>query len=222
MTRQAAADDPPDTGGWFWVEDEAAARFLLSPVTRPYYLTFLPAPLDLHAAATRLQLKRTTLRYHVRRLVDWGLLAPVPGGSRRERQRFQAVHPRLYLPFGSSGHATLDELLLEMHAPLLEVFMRRLVHAGQRDAAHPPHLGGVTLSREGVDFSLSPPPHVATQDTLDLSAWNSWTTLALTPAQAQTLRADLAAVWDRARQQAQRRPGTRDYTLLLGLAPELD
>lgn len=222
MIRRASSQDTPGADDWYWVEDAAAARFLLSPVTRPYYLVFLQGPLDLHDAATRLQLKRTTLRYHVRRLVDWGLLAPLPVTSSRERQRFEAAHPRLYLPFGSSGHVTLDELLLQMHAPLLERFMRRLVLAGQRDTSHAPHLGGVTLSLESVDFSVSPPPNVATQDAIDASTWNSWTTLALTPEQAQALKAELAAVWQRFRQQAQRQPGTRDYTLLLGLAPEQD
>jgi len=107
-----------------------------------------------------------------------------------------------------------------MHSPLLEAFTRQMVLAGHRDAAHVPQLGGVTLSGESVDFSLTPPPHLTTQDAVNLSVWNSWTTLALTPAQAQALKDELAGVWQRFRQQAERRPGTRDYTLLLGLAPD--
>lgn len=220
MMRRATPQHAPDPDDWFWVRDETAIRFLLNPITRSYYTVFLQGPLDLHEAAARLQLKRTTLRYHVRRLAQWELLTPLTAPSGRDRQRFRTVHPRLFLPFESSGYATLDDLLLQMHAPLLEAFTQRMVRAGDRGVTHPPHRGGVTLSRESVDFSLTPPPHVTTQDAADLGVWSSWTTLSLTPPQAQALRGELAAVWQRFRQQAGPGPGTSDYTLLLGLTPE--
>lgn len=221
MMRRANSLFTPDANDWFWVRDAAATRFLLNPTTRPYYMIFLQEPLDLHEAAARLDLKRTTLRYHVQRLVQWELLTPLTISTGRGRLRFKAVHPRLFLPFETSGYATLDDLLLQMHGPLLETFMRQVVLAGHRGAPHALHRGGVTLSRESVDFSLTPPPDVTTQETVDLSVWSSWTTLALTPLQAQVLKGELAAVWQRFHQQAAPGPGTSDYTLLLGLAPEL-
>lgn len=219
MTGQTSSSSTFDSDDWYWVKDEAAARFLLNPATRPFYTIFLKQPVDLHDAAAQLGIKRTTLRYHVLRLIQWNLLAPLAASSGRSRQRYQAVHPQLYLPFQLSGYATLEEQFLQMHTPLLEAFMTQLVRSGQREGLAPQQ-GGIVLRGESVDFTLTAPPRLTSQEAIDVHLWNSWTTLPLTPEQAQALKNELEEVWQRYRQQADWRPGTRDYTLLLGLAPD--
>lgn len=225
MTAQLRATPPPDEptepSKWYWVRHEPAAQALVNPLVLRCFTVFLSCPIDLHEAAQRLGLKRTTLRYHVRRFVKWGLLMPVEPSSRRERLQYRAVNSQMYVPFRASGHASLEELLWAMEDPHQRAFLRSLVRAKdhlERDPAEGE--GGMVIRDGSVDFTLTAPPRLTLQGEIEANVWSCWTTVSLTPPEASALKAELAALWARYVSLEPGRSGARPHTLRLGLAPE--
>ena len=198
---------------------ELAAQALVNPLILRCFTVFLGGPIDLHEAAQQLGLKRTTLRYHVRRFVQWGLLMPAEQSSGRARLRYRAVSTQMYIPFRASGKANLEELLWAMEDPHHRAFLRALarVKDGQeRDPAE----GGMVIRDGSVDFTLTAPPRLTLQEEIEANVWSCWATVSLTPPEASALKAELAALWARYLTLDPGRSGARPHTLRLGLAPE--
>lgn len=223
MTALLGATPSPDEQAepleWYWVRHGPAAQALVDPLILRCFTVFLSSPIDLHEAAQRLGLKRTTLRYHVRRFVQWGLLMPTEQSSGRARLRYRAANTHLYIPFWASGQASLEELLWAIKDPHQRAFLRSMVRAGNRlesDSAE----GGMVIRDGSVDFTLTAPPRLTLQAEIEANIWSSWTTVNLTPPEASALKAELAALWARYMALDPGRSGTRPHTLRLGLAPK--
>jgi hypothetical protein len=212
-------DEQAEPSEWYWVQHEPAAQALVNPLILRCFSVFLSGPIDLHEAAQRLGLKRTTLRYHVRRFVQWGLLMPNEPSSGRERLRYRAVNTQLYIPFQASGQASLEELLWAMEDPHQRAFLRSMVRAGdrlERDSAD----AGMVIRDGSVDFTLTAPPQLTLQGEMEANLWSSWTTVNLTPSEASALKTELAALWARYVALEPGRSGTRPHTLRLGFTPD--
>lgn len=223
MTTQLPATPPTnedvEPSQWYWVRHGPAAQALVNPLILRCFIVFLAGHIDLHEAAQRLGLKRTTLRYHVRRFVKWGLLMPTEQSSGRARLQYRAVNSRLYIPFRVSGHASLEELLWAMEDPHQRAFLRSLVRAKdhlERDPAE----GGMVIRDGSVDFTLTAPPRLTLQAEIEANIWSCWATVSLTLPEASALKAELAALWARYLTLDPGRSGARPHTLRLGLSPE--
>lgn len=212
-------DKPAEPAEWYWVYNEPAAQALLDPLTLRCFTVFLSGPLDLHEAAQRLGLKRTTLRYHVRRFVEWGLLIPTEQPSGRDRLRYRVVGTHLYIPFQASGQASLEELLVAMQDPFQRAFVRSMVGASAR-LERDPNEGGMVIRGGSVDFTLTAPPRLTLQGDIEANVWSCWATVNLTSSEASALKAELEALWARYLALEPGRSGARPHTLRLGLAPE--
>jgi predicted transcriptional regulator len=210
---------------WHWIERSDAADALLNPVTFRYFAVFVGQPVTLSEAARRLELKRTTLRYHVQRFLEWGLLKVTASVQRgRERKVYEAVSDRLYIPFSVSSLDTLEACVQEAQDPLQREFVADLVRATAH-ALPEAHRGGTVIhTRSGgsisVDFTPTPPPQVQVLPVMACGVWTSWTTLHLTLEEARDLEARLRGLWEEAlSRSATPRARTKAYTLRLGLTP---
>ena len=210
---------------WHWVTRSDAADALLNPQVFRFFSVFIGQRRTLAEAARRLGVSPTTLRYHVERFARWGLLR-VTAEERHKRPRkvYSAVSERFYVPFAVSSLETPEALTLEAQASLQAEFVADFIAATHR-ALPEADRGGNVIHLRGpdvvsVDFTPTPPPAVDILPVMDCGLWNSWTTVHLTPTEAQELEVRLRSVWeDLLRRNATARAQTKPFTLRLGLTP---
>jgi hypothetical protein len=210
---------------WHWVKDTDAADALLNPAVFRLFAVFIGQRLTLMEAARRLEVRPTTLRYHVERFVRWGLLSSTAAMRRgRKRTVYTSVSERFYVSFASSSLENAEALVGSAQAPLQAEFVGDFVRATLRALPDAERGGTVIHLRDGasvsVDFTPTPPPNVEILPVMNCGLWSSWTTLDLTPQDASELEARLRALWQEMLSRSQQaRGGTRAFTLRLGLAP---
>ena len=210
---------------WHWVTRSDAADALLNPQVFRFFAVFIGQEHTLAEAARRLEVSPTTLRYHVERFVQWGLLGVSTGErNRRTRKVYCAVSERFYVPFAVSSLETPEVLMREAQASLQEEFIADFI-AGTHRALPDAERGGTVIHLRGpelisVDFTPTPPPDVDILPVMACGLWNSWTTVNLTPEEAQELEARLRAMWEELLQRnGTARAHTKAFTLRLGLTP---
>ena len=208
---------------WHWVTQADAADALLEPTTLRYFAVFIGRELTLSEAARRLEVKRTTLRYHVARFRAWGLLR-LTQSTNPTRKTYSAVSERLFIPFAVSSWESLEACSQAAQAVYQHDFVADLNRAMEqqfRDAT----LGGTVIHRRdhasiSVDFTPTPPPNIDALPATDCGLWSSWTTLHLTADEGRELEATLRAYWQRALERhGAAGLNTKPFTLRLGLAP---
>ena len=210
---------------WHWITQADAADALLEPTTFGYFAVFIGRELTLSEAARRLEVKRTTLRYHVARFKIWGLLRGTPSThGNRTRKTYSAVSERLFIPFAVSSWESLEACAQATQAVYQCDFVADFSRATEqqfRDAT----LGGTVIHRRdhasvSADFTPTPPPNIDALPATDCGLWSSWTTLHLTADEGRELEATLRGFWQRS---LERHGGanlsTKPFTLRLGLAP---
>jgi hypothetical protein len=210
---------------WYWVTRSDAADALLNPQVFRFFAVFIGQQHTLAEAARRLEVSPTTLRYHVERFVQWGLLGVSAGErNRRTRKVYSAVSERFYVPFAVSSLETPEALMRETQASLQEEFVADFI-AGTHRALPDADRGGTVIHLRGadvvsVDFTPTPPPNVNILPVMACGLWNSWTTVHLTPTEADDLEMQLRALWDELLQRSvTARAHTKPFTLRLGLTP---
>jgi hypothetical protein len=210
---------------WHWVTHSDAADALLDPQVFRFYAVFIGQRHTLAQAARRLAVSPTTLRYHVERFLNWGLLkvsAATRGG--RTRKAYTAVSERLYIPFNVSSLENPEALTLESQTIHQNRFVADYI-AGMSRALPDAERGGTVIHLRGtdsvsVDFTPTPPPNVDILPVTACGLWSSWTTVHLTPSEAHDLELRVRALWEELLQQsATPRANTKPFTLRLGLAP---
>ena len=210
---------------WHWVKRSDAADALLSPQVFRFFAVFVGQQRTLAEAAQWLEVSPTTLRYHVERFAQWGLLS-VSSGERNGRTRkvYTAVSERFYVPFAVSSLENPEALAHQAQASLQDEFVADFI-AGTLRALPDAERGGTVIHLRGpdvvsVDFTPTPPPEVNILPVMACGLWNSWTTVQLTPAEAHDLEMRLRALWDDLlRRSLVSRAHTKPFTLRLGLAP---
>jgi hypothetical protein len=213
---------------WHWIERSDAADALLNPVTFRYFSVFIGQTLTLGEAARRLELKLTTLRYHVQRFLEWGVLTSMPESRRgRDRRVYSAVSERLYIPFSASSLESLEACAQQAQEPLQREFVSDLVRAMARALPESDRGGTLIHLLEGasvsVDFTPTPPPEVRPLPVTNCGVWSSWTTLHLSLEDARDLESRLRTLWEEMlRRSLNPRGSTKAFTLRLGLTPRGD
>lgn len=210
---------------WHWITQADAADALLEPTTLRYFAVFIANELTLSEAARRLEVKRTTLRYHVAHFKAWGLLRVTPSThGNRTRKTYSAVSERLFIPFAVSKWESLEACAQAAQAVYQHDFVADFARAMEqqfRDVT----LGGTVIHRRdhasvSVDFTPTPPPAIDALPVTDCGLWSSWTTLHLTADEGRELEATLRAFWQRALERhGAANSSTKPFTLRLGLAP---
>ncbi len=210
---------------WHWVTQADAADALLEPTTLRYFAVFIGDELTLSEAARRLEVKRTTLRYHVARFKIWGLLrVALSTHGNRTRKTYSAVSERLFIPFAVSKWESLEACTQASQAVYQQEFVADLSRAMEHNRMDLTRGGTVIHRRDhaavSVDFTPTPPPEIDVLPVTDSGLWSSWTTLHLTTAEGRELEATLRGFWQRALERhGAAGAGTKPFTLRLGLAP---
>lgn len=210
---------------WHWITQADAADALLEPTTFGYFAVFIGQELTLAEAARRLEVKRTTLRYHVARFKAWSLLrVALSTRGNRTRKTYSAVSERLFIPFAVSKWESLEACAQAAHAVYQHDFVADFSRAMEqqfRDVT----MGGTVIHRRdhasvSMDFTPTPPPQIDALPITNCGLWSSWTTLHLTAAEGRELEATLRAFWQRALERhGAATSSTKPFTLRLGLAP---
>ena len=210
---------------WCWVTRSDAADALLNPQVFRFFAVFIGQQHTLAEAARRLEVSPTTLRYHLDRFVQWGLLSVSVGGRNgRTRKIYTAVSEHFYVPFTVSSLENPEALAHEAQASLQDEFVADFIAETLR-ALPDAERGGTVIHLRGsgvvsVDFTPTPPPEVDILPVMACGLWNSWTTVQLTPTEAHDLELRLRALWDDLLQRSLvPRAHTKPFTLRLGLAP---
>jgi hypothetical protein len=210
---------------WHWVTHADAADALLEPTTFRYFAVFIGRELTLSEAARRLEVKRTTLRYHVARFVAWGVLRVTTSTrGNRTHQAYSAVSERFFVPFSVSSWESLEACAQAAQAVHQQNFVADYARAMEQDFREAARGGTVIHRRDhesiSLDFTPTPPPDVNALPVTDRGLWSSWTTLHLTAQEARELEATLRAFWEQALERhGAADPSTKPFTLRLGLAP---
>ena len=210
---------------WHWITRADAADALLEPTTFRYFALFIGQELTLSEAARRLELKRTTLRYHVTRFVAWGVLrVTMSTRGKRPRKTYSAAHERLFIPFAVSSWESLEACAQAAQGVYQRDFVADFTRAMEQNVSRVAQ-GGTVIHRRhhasvSVDFSPTPPPDIDALPVTEVGLWSSWTTLHLTAEEGRELEATLRAYWEGALERhGAAGVGTKPFTLRLGLAP---
>lgn len=210
---------------WHWITQADAADALLEPTTFRYFAVFFGQELTLSEAARRLELKRTTLRYHVERFVKWSLLrVTMSTRGNRTRKTYSASHERFFIPFAVSSWESLEACAQASQAVYQRDFVADFARAMEQNFSGVTKGGTVIHQRHhasvSVDFTPTPPPDIDALPVTDCGLWSSWTTLHLTAEEGCELEATLRAYWERALERhGAAGSGTKPFTLRLGLTP---
>jgi DNA-binding Lrp family transcriptional regulator len=182
------------------VDDPAVARLLMDATTREVFGCFLGRARSVKEAADALGRDLDAVLYRVRRLAAAGLLevAAIQPRAGRPIRRYRAVHDDWFVPFEALPYADLEETFLEVHAE----HTARAARAAARWLADRPWAG----YRIGVDaagrmwmrgaaedddaLGTGPPRSLAGPD----GPLDAGLDLRLSPADARSLNADLAAL----------------------------
>jgi DNA-binding MarR family transcriptional regulator len=215
------------TSNWYFVQNSEAADALLRPATFRLFVAFLGVERNLSDAAKTLNVPSSSLKYHVDKFIKWGLLEVKRTQSRRGKsiKFYQAVSNRFFIPFAKTSMQDLETLMQFMQAELQDQFTQDLVRAGLKlnpEAA----LGGTCIhllenQRFSLDFSPTPPSDWQEPSFGFAPLWTSWTTVFLSPEEAQTLHDELQRLWQRLLEtNSQAKANTRAFTLRLGLTSQ--
>jgi DNA-binding MarR family transcriptional regulator len=215
------------TSKWYFVENSDAANALLRPTTYRLFVVFLGVERNLSDAAKTLNVPRSSLKYHVDKFLEWGLLEVKRIQSRRGKsvKFYQTVSTRFFIPFAKTSMEDLEALTQVMQAELQDQFTQDLARAGLKlnpQAA----LGGTCIrlladQRSSVDFSAIPPSDWQEPSFDFAPLWSSWTTVFLNPDEVQVVHDELQRLWQRLLEtNGQAKSDTRAFTLRLGLTSQ--
>jgi hypothetical protein len=212
---------------WYYVKYTHAAQALLHPETFRYFAMFLGQEQSLANAAKILKQPVSSLKYHVIKFIEWGLVTQTRTEPRQGKpiKYYRAVADQFFIPLAQTKQDTLTDWMKFMQIPLLEQYCTDFVQAASQ--LHPQSANGGTCirvienNRISIDFSASPPPNVNFQPNSMKPLWNSWTTIHLTNTQAEKLHQEITQLWSRVMQEnSQAQQNTRAYTLHLGFTPQ--
>ena len=186
---------------------------------------FLARDCTIGEAARALGVSLERVQYNVRRFETLGVLHVTRRTPRRGRplKHYRTTSDRYFVPFAITRLESFEALMEIIDHDEQRRFTRALVKTCLR-AVPDATRGGALLHRTengavSIDFTPHPPPHESTLPELGVGVWSSWTTLHLTPGEAADLERDLTELWRARRTSAVPRPGTRPFTLSLGLTP---
>jgi hypothetical protein len=212
---------------WHYVTNSEAAQTLLHPETFKNFAVFLGVEQSLTSAAKILKQPASSLKYHLEKFIEWGLVSQTRTEPRRGKpiKYYQAVSDQFFISFANTKHETMTKLIQSMQIPLIEQYCTDFVRAGFQ--IRPEAIqGGMCIralenQRYSIDFSATPPPQVEINPHSMKPLWNSWTTIHLTTEQANNLHHEITQLWSRVIQEnAQAQENTRSYTLHLGFTPQ--
>ncbi len=212
---------------WHYVTNSEAAQALLHSETFKNFAVFLGTEHSLTSAAKTLKQPASSLKYHLEKFLEWGIVKQTRSQARRGKpiKYYQAVADQFFIPIAQTKQDTLTAWMQQMQMPLLEQYCADFVNAASE--WHPDSVGGGTCirliepNRISIDFSPFPPPNVRFQPDAMKPLWNSWTTIHLTYTQAMLLHQELQQLWTRVLEEhCQAQHNTRAYTLHLGFTPQ--
>lgn len=211
---------------WHAVNNAEAAQALLDPERLKNFAVFFQEQ-SLSKAAKILNQPVSSLKYHLEKFIEWGLVVHSRTEPRKGKpiKYYQAVAEQIFIPFETTNHETWTQMMHSLQAPLLKQYCTDFVLAAQ-DLQPEASQGGMCLrvlenNRHSLDFSALPPPNINFQPDAIKPLWNSWTTIHLTAQQAISLHQEITQLWSRVLQEnSQAQPNTRAYTLHLGFTPQ--
>lgn len=185
--------------------EDPAARVLADARKRQFLAPFLGRTRRLGEAAAELGVTPARLAYWVRRFSALGLLVPAGRG-------YQSSAPAYFVPFSASPDADLaawlERELREAHRELLAAFGRSLEAGDYR---------GLLVFRDPAGTAVSALAR-GPRDPGPLAPFGVATTLYLSPAEAEALKAELRAFWARYRGRTEPASGRRPYRVYAFLA----
>jgi hypothetical protein len=205
---------------WFWIKDARVAEVLIRPATFRYFSVFF-APRTLSQAAKTLNIPPSSLKYHLDKFLEWGLISVVS----QPRKVYQVVAKRFFIPFQITNFISLEALMLEQQIEWEKQFLTDYVKAELRfnpDA----HRGGVCIQvldhqRWSIDYSISQVPQQEPQYQGSDITWSSRTTLHLTHQKAHEIQQELKQFWQRLlAKHKHRKAHTKAFSLRLGLTEQ--
>jgi hypothetical protein len=197
------------------VDDPAAARLLMDAAAREVFGCFLGRTRSVREAADLLGRDLDAVLYRVRRLHAVGLLevAAIQPRAGRPIRRYRAVHDAWFVPFEALPYADLEETFLDMHVAHASRAARAAVRwladrpwAGYRigvDASGRMWMRGAAEDDDGLD--AEPPTRLGGLD----GPMDAGLELRLSPADARSLNADLAALVATYERRAEEGPANR-------------
>ncbi len=212
---------------WHFVTHSEAAQALLSPETFRKFAVFLGKEQSLAKAAKILNQPTSSLKYHLEKFIEWGLVTQTRTESRRGKpvKYYRAVSDQFFIPFAHTKQESITTWMQTMQIPLLEQYCADFVQACSE--LYPDSAAGGTCiralenNRVSIDFSATPPPDVNFQPDAIKPLWNSWTTIHLTHSQAEQLHQEITQLWSRViKENSQAQQNTRAYILHLGFTPQ--
>lgn len=201
---------------WFWINDARVADVLIRPATFRYFSVFFE-PRTLAQAARILSLPPSSLKYHIDKFLDWGLISVVS----QPRKTYQVVAKRFFIPFQITNFVSLETLILEQHLEWEKQFLIDYLKATTR--LHPnANQGGVCIQvldqhRWSIDYSVSEAPTIEPQQVSD-NAWSSRSTLHLSQDEAREVQTEIKQFWQRLLTKHQHpKTNSKAFRLHLGL-----
>ncbi len=213
---------------WHCVTHTEAAQALLNAQTFRNFAVFLGQEQSLSKAAKILNQPASSLKYHLEKFIEWGLITQTRTEPRRGKaiKYYQAVADQFFISFADTKYETMTTLMQSMQIPLLEQYCTDFVRAGFQIQPNANQGGmcirGLGNQRFSIDFSATPPPNIEIEQNSIKPLWNSWTTIYLTAEQAQALHQEIKRIWTRVLQEhSQAQQNTQAYTLHLGFTRQI-
>ena len=203
---------------WFWINDARVADVLIRPATFRYFSVFFE-PRTLAQASKTLNIAPSSLKYHLDKFLEWGLVSVVP----KPRKVYQVVAKRFFIPFQMTNFVSLEALMLEQQIEWEKQFLSDLVKAQLQFNPSASH-GGVCIQvldhqRWSIDYSVSEAPQIEPQYQGSDTTWSSRTTLHLSHQEAREVQQELKQFWQRLlSKHKHQQTHTKAFGLRLGLA----
>ena len=201
---------------WFWINDARVADVLIRPATFRYFAVFFE-PRTLLQAAKTLNIPPSSLKYHLDKFLEWGLVSVVS----QPRKVYRVVAKRFFIPFQITNFVSLEALMFEQQIEWEKQFLSDLVKA-ELQFNPTASQGGVCIqvldNRWSIDYSASEAPQIKPQYQGSDTAWSSRTTLHLTHQDAHEVQQELKQFWQRLLEKHKHPLAhTKAFSLRLGL-----
>ncbi len=135
---------------WVTIKNQEAADSLIDPKKYKYFIPFMQRPRSLSEAANLINIKTNLMHYHIKRLLNLGLIREVDfrTGRGRRGMRYQASSSKFFIPLKYTSVTNMETILYGLQEPMFRqiVKSRILIAAQERDDL-------------GMAFELTPEHH---------------------------------------------------------------
>lgn len=209
---------------WQIIQDKPTAQILLDPENLQYFTPFLSRQLTAGQAAKIIKVKLDTMIYHIKQLLEAGLLVQIEGTGRKQ---YRSSCERYVIPFDFSQYETLVQLMQTHFRKDESSFIKGIIDAiGNNSSGWSVRIHREDQSRSAIIIDAAPNDNIDwnISEMLQQDApatWYTWQGLSLTHEMAKDLQHDMMRLYQKydslSINAGERR---RKYVLQLALAPE--